>query len=209
MSVLIRPFATRLQAPAVTACGGMPGASSVAAPTPLPTVIVDLGTVAEGRVVPNDDVFLSFLAPGQVEEVLVKEGEMVKAGQVVARLGNREEIESGIANARVELLAAQQARQTLFDNVSVQRAALTRDISAINKRQRDAQYNLDNYTVPSYLKGLTPMEGVQKMKGILDTARAAFEEVRSRSSGDETRQDRKEDLHSGQSDSQRRRTSSW
>ena len=185
---------------AVTACGGMPGASSAAAPTPLPTVIVDLGTVAEGRVVPNDDVFLSFLAPGQVEEVLVKEGEMVKAGQVVARLGNREEIESGIANARVELLAAQQARQTLFDNVSVQRAALTRDISAINKRQRDAQYNLDNYTVPSYLKGLTPMEGVQKMKGILDTARAAFEEVRSRSSGDETRQDRKEDLDSAQSD---------
>ena len=119
-------------------------------------MIVNMSTVAEGRVVPNDDVFLSFLASGQVEEVLVQEGEMVTAGQVVARLGNRKQIESGIANTRVELLAAQQARQTLDDNVSVQRAALTRDISAINKRQRDAQYNLDNYTVPSYLEGSDP-----------------------------------------------------
>ncbi len=185
---------------AITACGGVGGAQNAAAPTPLPTVIVNMSTVAEGRIVPNDDVTLSFLASGQVEEVLVQEGELVTAGQVLARLGNREQIESALANTRVELLAAQQARQTLEDNVSVQRAALTRDISAINKRQRDAQYNLDNYTVPSFLKGLTPMEGVQKMKAALDEARAAFELVKGRSSGDETRKNRKDDLDAAQSD---------
>ena len=182
------------------ACGGLPGASSAAAPTPLPTVIVEMSTVAEGRVVPNDDVTVSFLASGQVEEILVEKDDVVKAGQVLARLGTREEIESALARSRVELIAAQQARKTLDENVSVQRAALTREISALNKRQRDAQYNLDNYTVPSYLKDLEPWEGVVKMKAILDEARAAFEAVESRPSGDETRKDRKEDLDNAQSD---------
>ena len=44
--------------------------------------------------------FLSFFTSGQVSEILVKEGDLVKAGDVVARLGNRAEIEASMANAR-------------------------------------------------------------------------------------------------------------
>lgn len=182
----------------MTACSsaGAPGAQ----PTPLPTVIVDMATVAEGRIVPKEDVTLSFLASGQVAEVLVEEGETVEVGAVAARLGNREEIESGLANARVELLAAEQARQQLLDNVSLQRSTLARDISAANLRLRDAQYALDNWTVPSNQKALTPMEAVIVMKEALDDARQAFELVRHRPVSDSLRQDRKENLDTAQSD---------
>lgn len=183
----------------VACSGAAPGAPDAQA-TPLPTVIVDMSTVAEGRIVPKEDVTLSFLASGQLAEVLVEEGDTVEVGTVVARLGNREEIESNLANVRVELLSAEQVRQTLIDNVSLQRSTLARDISAANLRLRDAQYALDNWTVPSNQKDLTPMEAVMVMKETLDQAREAFELVKNRASGDSLREDRKDDLDSAQSD---------
>lgn len=189
-----------LMAAGMVACSGAAPGAPAAQPTPLPTVIVDMATVAEGRIVPREDVTLSFLASGQVAEVLVEEGDTVEVGTVVARLGNREEIESNLANGRVELLAAERARQTLIDNVSLQRSTLARDISAANLRLRDAQYALDNWTVPSNQKDLTPMEAVVVMKEALDNAREAYELVKTRPSGDSLREDRKDDLDSAQSD---------
>ncbi len=182
----------------LSACGGMP--SSTAEPTPIPTVVADTQIVAEGRVVPADEVYLSFLAGGQVAEILVDEGDQVKAGDVVARLGNREEIEAGKANAQAELLAAQQASDSLYENVDLARAGATSAISEANRAVRDAQYNLDNYTVPTDQQDLTAMEAVVKMKEKLDSARAAFEEVKFRPSSDPTRKRLKEDLDSAQSD---------
>ncbi len=184
----------------VSACSSVTADQPAAQPTPLPTVMVDASTVAEGRIVPKEDVSLSFLASGQVAEVLVEEGDIVQVGDIVARLGNHEEIESNLANIRVELLAAEQALQALKDNVSVQRSSLARDISTTNLRLRDAQYALDNWTVPSNQRDLTPMEAVVLMKEGLDKARDAFELVESRPKGDSLREDRKDALDSAQSD---------
>jgi multidrug efflux pump subunit AcrA (membrane-fusion protein) len=183
-----------------SACSSVTADQPAAQPTPLPTVMVDASTVAEGRIVPKEDVSLSFLASGQVAEVLVEEGDIVQVGDIVARLGNHEEIESNLANIRVELLAAEQALQALKDNVSVQRSSLARDISTTNLRLRDAQYALDNWTVPSNQRDLTPMEAVVLMKEGLDKARDAFELVESRPKGDSLREDRKDALDSAQSD---------
>lgn len=169
-------------------------------PTPAPTALASTALAAEGRIVPREDVYLSFFASGQVSEILVKEGDLVKAGQVVARLGNRAEIEASIANIKVELLAAQQARQALFDNIEVARAAVAREISAANRAVRDAQYTLDNYTIPANQQGMTAEEAVMKMKEQLDQARTAFEEVKGRPSNDPQRQQRKEQLDNAQSD---------
>jgi HlyD family secretion protein len=65
---------------------------------------------------------------------------------------------------------------------------------------RDAQYRLDNYTVPSDQQDLTAMEAVVLTKEKLDEAREAFEPVKLRSSNDSTRKQRKEDLDAAQSD---------
>jgi multidrug resistance efflux pump len=183
---------------AASACGQAPTSGTAA--TPIPTVIADTQIVSEGRIVPRDDVYLAFFRSGQVSEILVDEGDLVKAGQVVARLGNRAEIEAGMATARSELLDAQQARQALYDNVDVARAAAAHSISESNRAVRDAQYAMDNFTVPTSQQGLTAREGVVETKEALDKAREAFDKVKFRSENDPLRETRKEDLDNAQGD---------
>ena len=79
------------------------GGSGEPPPTSLPPLKADINIVSEGRVVPANSVELAFFSSGLVNEVLVEEGDLVQTGDVVARLGNREEIESAIANAKIEL----------------------------------------------------------------------------------------------------------
>lgn len=48
-------------------------------PTALPPV-QDFAVIAEGRLVPNQSVQLGFISGGQVDEILVVEGDIVKSG---------------------------------------------------------------------------------------------------------------------------------
>jgi multidrug resistance efflux pump len=105
--------------------GGAPGgATNQAEATDAPIVITDAAIVSEGRVVPRETVELAFVTGGQVDEVLVEEGDIVKAGDILARLGNRSQVESSVAAAnlevqaaRQELLASQQALAQLSDDL--------------------------------------------------------------------------------------------
>lgn len=91
-------------------------------PTAIP-VVDDFAVVAEGSLVPNEAVDLGFVVAGQVAEILVEKGDSVEAGDVLARLGDREQLETNLANANLELVAAelelltaQQDMQELYDN---------------------------------------------------------------------------------------------
>lgn len=87
--------------------GAKPGTADGTA-TPLPAAIANTQIVVDGRLVPRETVALGFNSTGEISEVLVEEGDVVKAGDVLARLGNREGLESNIANAKLELTSAQQ-----------------------------------------------------------------------------------------------------
>lgn len=80
-------------------------------PTPAPQVDVPPpnAVIAEGHIVPADDLYLSFPVRGKVAEILVENGDPVKAGDVLIRLGDREQAEAALVAARAELTAAQQA----------------------------------------------------------------------------------------------------
>jgi multidrug resistance efflux pump len=58
-------------------------------------------------------VYLAFQSSGQVNEVLVQKGDHVSEGQVLARLGDREQVEAALAGAQVQVIAAQQAYDLL------------------------------------------------------------------------------------------------
>lgn len=185
----------------VTACSSFPGApGSAATPTPLPVVVTETQIVAEGKIVPREETQLAFFSSGQVDEVLVEEGDLVKKGQVVARLGNREQLEAAIAAAEAELIAAKQARQQLDDTLALAQADAAAAMSAANKSVKDAQYQLDNFSIPRNMQGMTPLEAVRKMKELLDVARKNFEPYKYFPESNDTREDLKEKLDNAQSD---------
>lgn len=183
------------------ACGSIsPPGGEEAEPTEIPVVVSDIEIEAEGRIVPNESVQLSFFTNGQVEEVLVEEGDLVNAGDILARLGNREELEAGIANTEAEVLASQQALDRLYDDVDVAKADALKAVAASNRAVRDAQYSLDNFTVPTNQADLETMEAVDLMKARLDEAREIFEPYKYKSSSNATRKELKDDLEEAQSD---------
>lgn len=183
-----------------SACGSIRPPGAETEPTPLPPVVSDIEIVAEGRIVPNEDVNLSFFTSGQIEEVLVEEGDPVTKGQVLARLGNREELEASIANAESELLSAKQAYDQLFEDNEIKKAEALKKVTEANRDVRDARYTLDNFTVPTNMSNLETMAAINVMRERVDRALERFEPYRYKSSTDQTRQDRKEDLEEAQSD---------
>lgn len=78
--------------------------------------------VSEGEVVPIKFASLSFSIAGVLEEVVIKEGDMVKEGEVIARLEGKERLEAAVTAAELELLSAQQALDDLHDNIEVTKA---------------------------------------------------------------------------------------
>ena len=181
------------------ACDSLPGGpAGETEPTEIPIVVADIEIVSEGRIVPNETAQLSFFTSGQVEDIFIEEGDSVKAGDIVASLGNREEVEAGIASAEAELLAAQQALDALYDNAEIAKANAAQAIAVSERAVRDAQYTLDNFTVPQDQSEYTAAEGIVVMRQKLDEAREAFEPYKYYPSGNSTRKDLKEDLDDAQ-----------
>ena len=97
----------------VSACGTSPAAAAADA-TSIPTVVADDTVIAEGRVEPIQYAEIAFNASGAIGEVLVKEGQFVKKGDLLIRLGN--ESDTNYTAAQVELVNAQRAWDDLVNS---------------------------------------------------------------------------------------------
>ena len=141
---------------ALAACGGAGGG----APTPavdIPIVTDSGSVIAEGRLEPGAHTQLSFLTGGQVAEVLVKEGDVVAAGAVLARLENRESLNAQVDQAEQAVFDAEQAIKDLNDNVALSAARTQQEVAqlqdeleAAERRRRsiaepDVDYYQDQY----------------------------------------------------------------
>jgi multidrug efflux pump subunit AcrA (membrane-fusion protein) len=127
-------------------------APATSTPAPIATVKAADIVVAEGRLEPIRFTKLALNANGLVSEVLAKEGDAVKPGDVIARLENSQAktLKSAQADALQTLTAAYQA-------------------------VRDAQYNLDQFDMPSDFAGMTSGQAVDSTLQKLNAARDAFE----------------------------------
>lgn len=121
-----------------------PGQSSTPAPPPELPPMNEEAISAEGRLVPKDSVQLSFVTAGRVAEILVEEGSQVQAGDTIARLANREQLEAVIAAAEAELLAAQQAYDSLNQDLKTVRTAALQRLNTARQAARDAEKRLKN-----------------------------------------------------------------
>ena len=122
---------------ALVACGGAAGEADQ---TEVPVVVDELSVIADGRLAPIQSVQLSFSSGGEIREVLVKEGDQVAVGEVLVRLGNREQAEAAVAAARLELLGAQQALEATQEGAERARAQAQLDLANAREELRQADY---------------------------------------------------------------------
>ena len=136
----------------ISGCSAIPGQGSPPTATPLPPLPNEGGVTAEGRLEPIRYASLSFGADGTVSEVLIHEGDVVEAGQIISLLDNTQTrtLEQARTDAAIELSDAYEA-------------------------VRVAQKEFDEYPVPREFVGFTPQQAAEYWLDKLDSARADFE----------------------------------
>jgi len=169
-----------------TACSTASNAGE-ATPEAPPVVVADTSIIAEGRVEPFRFAEIAFNAGGVANEVLVEEGQPVKKGQPLVRLGNSEAARAEVAKAQEALIIAERA-------FSSSQADTLKILGDAYEAVRIAQINLDNYDIPSFLAGGTPAEGVEKMYARLEEAREAYEPYQYLSKDNEIKKAKKKQL---------------
>jgi HlyD family secretion protein len=150
----------------LTACATNP--PSAGKPDLTPTEVPLNEVIAEGKLLPAPSVELAFAQIGVVEEILIQPGQEVAAGDVIARLRNIEAMQAEVARAEEAFLVAEQA----FGGAEAQ--ALS-DLAAANEAIRKAQYEFDNFNIPSDLRDMTTSEALDYTYANLEKARKDFE----------------------------------
>jgi multidrug resistance efflux pump len=126
--------------------GNAPAATAEA----VPSVIADSTIIAEGRLEPIQYGELAFTAGGVVSEVLAKEGQAVKKGDTLIRLGD--DSDNNYAAAQLELVSAKQALTDLQNAAGTDLAQAVIDLKDakedFDKADDYLQYLLDSKKVP-------------------------------------------------------------
>ena len=177
----------------LAACSALP---TRATPTAEPPKVESVSPVisATGVVNPPEYSTLSVSMAGLIAEVLVKEGDAVQEGQVLMRLKGTEDLQSAIAAANYEQQAAQKALDDLSKNAETDKIQTLQAIASYTRQVRDAQYQFDNYEVPSNQKSLDPTTAVDTMKARYDKAFAAYEPCQDKYTSTEKQDSVCEDL---------------
>lgn len=152
-----------------------------------------------GTVRANQMAVLAWQTSGTVDSVLVQVGDAVSEGQELATL-KRESLPQTVILAQAELTEAKKALDDLYTNAETAKINAMQAFARYADAVRDAQYRLDNFTVPSNQAGMDAIEALDKMKANLDAARQAFEAVKNRPLEDSLRKELKEKLDTAQSD---------
>jgi multidrug resistance efflux pump len=127
-----------------------PSATQPTEATPMQAVSADKTIVAEGRVEPANYADVAFNAGGVISDVLVKEGDQVKKGDILIRLGN--ESDKAYTAAQLELVTAQQAYDDLLNSSGTEAAQAVIDLRDAQEEYKKADdyltYLLNSKKVP-------------------------------------------------------------
>lgn len=154
----LREFALCLAILSLAGCN----AFGRATPSPQPIIQLDGGTTpqapspgigggvtASGYVVPARRARLAYPAGGIVERLNASVGERVEAGAVLASLAGREELAAALESASLELLAARQALEQLYEDLPEEQNAALQALTAARQAVRDAERRLRSLNTPA------------------------------------------------------------
>jgi multidrug efflux pump subunit AcrA (membrane-fusion protein) len=149
-------------------------ANAPAAPLTVAVTTCDVQqtVTAPGSTVNTRTVKLEMPFTGQLAEVLVRAGDAVSAGQVLARLANRETYEAAVAAAELELAQAQQALADLYANAPLKAAQAQLAYAQAQQDLAEAKKDLVYAQNPA---GESLYDAVSDAKLALDNAQAALQ----------------------------------
>jgi multidrug efflux pump subunit AcrA (membrane-fusion protein) len=98
----------------------------------------------KGHLVPGQWLNLGFSSGGEIDQILVKEGDIVQAGQPVAQLGNLESYSANIAAAEFELVQAQLALKDLDEQAAYDLALAEQELAQADKARAFADSKLSS-----------------------------------------------------------------
>lgn len=175
----------------LSACGAQQPAATdqpAAESTPLNQVI------AEARLKPIHATNLTFQVRGVVEEVLVKEGDTVNAGDILARLAN-----AGVAEAQV--INAQGVYDVLVRTADRDRARLWQAYLDAQVARGVAEKEWDDTDVTAIEDNIKELEGdVQDLKDKLKDAQDEFDKYKDLDKDNSKRKDAEDALDKAQDD---------
>lgn len=114
------PAALLLAALLALACWLRPAAAPAQGQAPLAQP--EAALLVEGRLVPRQDLSLAAAIPGRAARVLVREGQVVAAGDVLVELDSYPQFEAQVSAAELEVALARQALKDLQQKAAVELA---------------------------------------------------------------------------------------
>ncbi len=175
MKMKFSMFALLILGLAVSACGNQP-ASTTATPTSVPAGTV----IAEGHIRPSQSVNLAFQGSGSVAEIMVKIGDQVKKGDVLAKLDSYDSANAQLTSAQLELVSAQQAFDLLNRDASGSRAQLWEAYMNAQVVRENAQKKWDGLNLHDIETHISDAQiTLATRKSELADAQANFDQVKN------------------------------
>jgi multidrug efflux pump subunit AcrA (membrane-fusion protein) len=173
----------------LSACG-----NGQATPVVPETLVPSSAVIAEGRLEPVHAANLSFLTKGVVEEVNVKTGDRVQAGDVLVRLSNAD-------TAEAQVVSAQQVYDALLRNENAERARLWQDYMDTQKVRETAQEKWNDINLNDIENRIEDrQEDVEDRQVDLDQAQEKFDQYKDLNEDDQKYRDAEDELDSAQAD---------
>jgi len=177
------------------------GVQSTPTSTPVSPVEASGSVISQGNLVPKDYMYLSFPSGGHVSEVMVKQGDKVTAGQVLASLGDREQYQASVTGAQLEVQNAQKVLNDLNANADITSSNAWLALLDANSAIIQAETAWTNIDTDEYQKKVDDAElKVSDMKTALDDAQTAFDKVSNLSTDNLTYNAAETDLKNAQLD---------
>jgi multidrug efflux pump subunit AcrA (membrane-fusion protein) len=166
--------------------------------TPTPINPVDT-VIAEGHLVPNRSQTLAFQVRGKVAQILVKQGDAVKQGQVLVSLADRQNSQAALAAAQLALTSAQQDFDTLNRTGSLDRAQAWQAYMQAQKAATDAQLTWDKLDQSSIQTKIDDAQSeVTSRQTDLDNAQKDFDKYADLALTNPTRKNYEQKLRTAQ-----------
>ena len=184
----------------LTACGAQSAEPTQDSAPAVPILSTD-SVVAEGHIKPALAANLSFQARGTVEEINVKIGDRVSAGDVLARLTNASQAEAQLTAANLELLDAQFALDTLIRTGDANLAQAWAAFMSAQKARAEAEREWEALNLETIDDNIEDAKAdVEDLKADLEDAQDEFDKYADLDKDNTKRKDAEDDLEKAQED---------